>query len=107
MLAFQSRGHVDAVAHHIAVARLDDVAEVNADAEDDAPVLRHAGVSLDHRILHSGGAAHRVDDAAELDDAAIAGAFDDTTVMHGAGRIDQVARNRARIRSSSAPAGRL
>jgi hypothetical protein len=32
-------------------------------------------------VLHFEGAAHRVDDAAELDDAAIAGALDDAAVM--------------------------
>ena len=43
--AFESRGNIDAVAHQIAVGLLDDVAEMNADAEDDAalggrPALR-------------------------------------------------------------------
>ena len=31
-------------------------------------VLGHASVALDHGVLHFDGAAHRVDDAAELDD---------------------------------------
>ena len=67
--AFQPRGDVHPVAHQIAVALLDDVAEVNADAEDDAAILGHAGVALDHGVLNFDGAAHGVDDAAELDDA--------------------------------------
>ena len=75
--ALQSRGDIDAVAHQIAVALLDDVAEMNADAEDDAAILGHAGVALDHRVLNFDGAAHGVDDAAELDDRAVAGALDD------------------------------
>ena len=66
--ALQSRGDVDAVAHQVAVALLDDVAEVNADAKLDAPVRRHAGVALDHAVLHFDRAAHGVDHAAELDD---------------------------------------
>ena len=66
--ALQSRGDVDAVAHQVAVALLDDVAEMNADAKDDAAVLGHAGVAFDHRVLHFDCAAHRVDHAAELDD---------------------------------------
>src|SRR5208337_1513865 len=41
--AFEARGDVDAVAHQIAVALLDDVAEMNADAEFDALVRRDAG----------------------------------------------------------------
>ena len=66
--AFQPRGDIDAVAHQVAVALLDHVAEMDADAELDAPVGRHAGIALDHAVLHFDGAAHGVDDAAELDD---------------------------------------
>ena len=66
--ALEPRGDVDAVAHQIAVALLDHVAQMNADAELDAPVLRHAGVALDHAVLHFDRAAHGVDHAAELDD---------------------------------------
>ena len=67
--AFEPRGDIDAVAHQIAVALLDHVAEMNADAELDAPIRRHAGVALDHAALHFDRAAHGVDHAAELDDA--------------------------------------
>ena len=87
----EPRGDVDAVAHQIAVALLDDVAEMNADAKLDAALGRHAGVALDHAVLDFDGAAHRVDHAAELDDGAVAGALDDAAVMHGDGRIDQIA----------------
>ena len=97
-IAFQPRGDIDAVAHQIAVALLDDVAEMNADAELDAAVVRHAGVALDHRVLHFDGAAHGVDDAAELDERAVAGALDDAPVMHGDGRIDQIAAQRPQPR---------
>ena len=89
--AFQPRGDIDAVAHQIAVALLDDVAEVNADAELDAPLGRQAGVALDHAVLHLDRAAHGVDDAAELDDRAVAGALDDAAVMDGDGGIDEIA----------------
>ena len=68
-MPFQPRGDIDAVAHQVAVALLDDVAEMNADAKLDAPVGRHAGVALDHRVLHFDRAAHRVDDAAKFDQA--------------------------------------
>ena len=66
--AFQARGDIDAVAHQVAVALLDDVAEMNADAKLDAAIRRHAGVALDHAVLHFDRAAHRVDHAAELDE---------------------------------------
>ena len=108
--AFQSRGDVDPVAHQIAVGLLDDVAEMNADAELDAALGRHAGVALDHAVLHFDGAAHGVDHAAELDEAAVAGALDDAPVMCGDGRVDQIAAQPPQprqVRSSSAPASRL
>jgi hypothetical protein len=43
---------------------------------------------------HRPWADHRVDDAAELDNCAVAGALDDAAVMHADGRIDQVASER-------------
>jgi hypothetical protein len=87
----EARGYIDAVAHEVAVGLLDHVAEVNADAEFDAPLRRHAGVALDEAILHLDRAAHRVDHAAELDKNAVAGAFDDAPAMGGDGGIDQIA----------------
>ena len=74
--AFEPRSDIDAVAHQIAVALLDDVAEVDADAELDASVIGNAGVALDHAALQFDRAADCVDDAAELDDRAVAGALD-------------------------------
>ena len=108
--AFQPRGDIDAVAHQIAVGLLDDVAEMDADAELDAALGRQAGVALDEAVLHLDRAAHGVDHAAELDEAAVAGALDDAPVMRGDGGIDQIAAqppSRDSVRSSSAPASRL
>ena len=48
----------------IAVGLFDHIAEMNADAEFDAALLRQAGVALDHAVLHLDGATHRVDHAA-------------------------------------------
>jgi len=92
--AFQSRGDIHTIAHQVAVALLDDVAEVDADAKLDALVGRDLGVALDHRPLDFNGAVHCVDDAAELDDAAVACSLDNAAMMHGYGRIDQVAAQR-------------
>jgi hypothetical protein len=89
--ALQTRGDVDAVAHQIAVGLLDHVAEMNANLEFDAALGRQAGVAFDEAVLHLDRAAHRVDHAAELDKAAVAGALDDAPVMRGDGRIDQIA----------------
>ena len=107
---FQSRGDVDAVAHEVAVGLLDDVAKVNADPEFYAALGRQAGVALDEAILHLDGAAHGVDHAAELDEAAVAGALDDAAMVRGNGGIDQIAaqspkaRERAILVGASKPA---
>ena len=98
--ALQARGDIDAVAHQVAVALLDHVAEMDADPKFDALVRRDPSVALDHRPLDFNGAVHCVDDAAELDDAAVAGALDDAAVMHGDGRIDQVASERPQPRQN-------
>jgi hypothetical protein len=45
-------------------------------------------------VLYFDCAAHRVNDATELDDAAIAGAFDDPSAMHRDCGIDQIAAQR-------------
>ena len=87
----QPRGDIDPVTHKIAVALLDDVADMDSDAKLDPPFGRHAGIALDEAVLHLDRAAHRVDHAAELDDAAVAGALDDAAAMGGDGGIDQVA----------------
>ena len=67
-------------------------------AELDAALGRKTGVALDHAVLHLDGAANGIDDAAKLDDAAVAGALDDAAVMHGDGRVDQIAAERAQPR---------
>ena len=44
---------------------------------------------------------HRVHDAAELDDAAVAGALDDAAMVHGDCGIDQIAAERPEPRQNS------
>jgi hypothetical protein len=108
--AFQSRGDIDAVAHQIAVALLDHIANMNADAELDAALGRKAGVALDHAVLHLDGAAHGVDHAAELNEAPSPVRLTTRPVVHGdVGSIRSLrsARSRASVRSSSEPASRL
>src|SRR5208337_1476845 len=89
--ALEPRGDVDAIAHEIAVALLDHIAKMNAYAELDAAFRRHAGVAIDHAVLHFDRATHGVDHATELDEAAVAGALDDAAVMRGDSGIKQVA----------------
>ena len=74
---------------------------MNADAELDAALRRHAGVALDHRGLHFDRAAHGVDHAAELDEQSVARALDDASVVHGDGRVDQVAAQRPEPRQDA------
>jgi hypothetical protein len=71
---------------------------VNTDAEFDAAVGRHAGVALDHAVLHLDGAAHGVDHTAEFDQCAVAGTLDYAPIMYGDGRIDQIAAERPQPR---------
>ncbi len=103
--ALEPRRDIDAVAHQIAVGLFDHVAEMNADAEFDAALLRQAGVALDEAVLHFNCAAHRVDHAAELDEATVAGALDDAPMVHGDGRIDEVAAQRPEPRQRAVLVG--
>jgi hypothetical protein len=64
---------------------------VNPHAELDSSVEWHACVALDKTGLHLDRAPHRVDDAAELDDAAVSGALDDAASMRGDGGVDEIA----------------
>ena len=98
---FQSRSDIHAVAHEIAVALLDDVAQMNADAKFYALLGRDTRVALDHGMLHFECAAHRVDDAAELDDAAVASALNDAAMVYGDRGINQIAAQCAQSRQSS------
>ena len=94
----EPRGDIDAVAHEIAVALLNNVAEVNADAKVNALFGRQTHVALDHAGLHLDRAAHRIDHAAELDDRAVAGALDDAAVVKRDGWVDEVAAKRPQAR---------
>ena len=96
--AFKARGDIDAIAHQVAVALLDHIAEMDADPELDAPLGRKTSVALDHAVLHLDGAANGIDHASELDDDAVAGALHDAAVMYGDGGIDQIAPERPQPR---------
>lgn len=67
----QPRSDVDAVAENIVVVD-NDVADVDADAEPDPLLGRHAGIALGHAALNVDGAAHRIDDTRELEQQSIA-----------------------------------
>ena len=98
--ALKPRSDIDAVAHEVAIGFLDHVAEMDADPKFDAFVGRDPYVALDHGMLHFECAADRVDHAAELDDAAVAGALDDAAMMHGDCGINQIAAQRPEPRQN-------
>ena len=89
--AFQPGGDIDSVAHQVAVALFDNVADMDADAELDATLRRQPALRSTMPRLHLDRAAHRVDSAAEFDQRSVAGALDDATVMHGDCRVDEIA----------------
>ena len=53
-----------------------------------------AGVALGHLALHLDRAAHRVDDAGELDEQPVAGGLDDAAAVLGDLGVDELAANR-------------
>jgi hypothetical protein len=67
---------------------------MDAYAELDAPLGEQSGIALDHRRLHLDGAAHRIDNAFELGEHAVSRPLDDTSAVHGDGRIDEIAAER-------------
>jgi hypothetical protein len=89
--ALESGSDIDAVAHQIAVALLDNVPQVDADAKFDTLFRRQASVALDHSGLNFDRAPHRIDHAAELDDCAVAGALHNATVVHRDDGVDEIA----------------
>ena len=57
---------------------------------------RHADVAFDHRVLDLDCAAHGLDDAAEFDQHAVAGALEHATVVGRDRRIDEFGAQRAK-----------
>ena len=84
--------------HQVAIALLDHIAQMYADAELNAALGRKAGVALDHAVLHLDGAAYGIDHAAELNETSVTGALHYAPVMYGDGRIDQIAAERPQPR---------
>ena len=99
--AFQPRGDIDAVAHQVAVALLDHVAEMDADAELDAavrPARRRCA-----RPWRSGPRSRSARRRRRCGTrrGAVARALDDAPVMHGDRRIDEIAAQRPQPRQGA------
>ncbi len=87
--ALQSGRDIHPVAVDIVV--LDDhVAEIDADTKPNPPALGNIRVALRHSVLKRDGASHRVDDAGEFRDQAIARGLDDAALMLGDAGVDQL-----------------
>jgi hypothetical protein len=78
---FQTRRDVDAVAEDVLV--LDHVAKVDPNAELYPLIDRGYCIALAHLPLHLDRAAHRVDDAGELDQYSVAGGLDYPAMVFG------------------------
>ena len=85
---FEPCRDIDPVAEDIASVS-DYIAEIDPHTEFDAAIQRHISVSLGHRALHFDGAAHRVDNAGELDEQPVAGSLDDAATVLGDFGVDQ------------------
>ena len=79
---FQPRRDIHPVAVNVAVLD-DDVAEIDADPEDDPLVFGRPRVALIHAPLHCDGAGDSFDDARELDQDAVACRLDDAALVLG------------------------
>ena len=88
--SLQPSRDIYAVAHEVAVGFLDDVADMDSDPELDLPVLGDSRIALNEAALNFEGAAHRIDRAAELDNAPVAGPFDHAAPVCGDGRVEQL-----------------
>jgi hypothetical protein len=86
----KTRRDIDAIAEDVAFI-MDDVAEIDADAEADALGLRPAYVAVRHSLLDDDGAAHGVDDRGELDQHAVPGCLEDAAAVLGDQWIDELA----------------
>ncbi len=86
---FQARRDIHPVAEDVLFLN-DHVAEIDADAEPDAPFVGLLRIAVDHTALDPGGAAYRVDDAREFRQQAVAGVLDDVAPVLLDLRIDQL-----------------
>jgi hypothetical protein len=102
---FEAGCDIDPVAKDVAILD-NDIAHIDADAEFDAVVGLNAGVAPGHLALHVDRTAKRIDDAAKLDEQPVAGGFDQTALVLGDFRIEEIAPQRFEAPPSSAPISR-
>ena len=103
-IAFQPRRDVDAVAQNV-VALDQHIAEVDADAIDDALGLRNVGVALGHQLLDRDRAFDGGDDGGKLQQQPVAHRLDDAPAKTRHDRPRRVAMlaNASAVPASSSP----
>src|SRR6516162_9164188 len=77
---FEPRSNVHAIPEYVTILD-DNVADMNADAEFDALVLRYSCITLHHAALDLNRTACSVHGTCKLNQYAIAGPLDDTAAM--------------------------
>ena len=77
---FEACGDIDTVAVDVAFVDYD-VADIDADAEFDAPIGRRVDITFGHVVLDVDRAAHGIDNAGEFNQHTVAGCFDDAAAM--------------------------
>ena len=97
---FEARGNIDAIAEYV-VAVDDDIADIDADTEDDLLVVRDVRVAPQQLALDLNGKRDRIDDACEFDQHAVAGGLDDAFPVFRNSGIDQLPTVRFQGRKSA------
>ena len=87
--SFQASGNIHAIAENVITVN-DDVTDIDANSEYDAPVLGYIRIAADHGALDDHSVPDRVDDAGKFDQRAIACRFDDAAMMEGNCRVDHL-----------------
>ena len=75
---------------NVAVLFSDYVAEVDADAEPDAPLVADHRLTIDHAALHFGGATDRIDHARKFREEPVASVLDNAALVLLDLRLDQL-----------------
>src|SRR5476651_497214 len=88
-LRLQPSSYVDAVSVNVVTVD-DDVAEINADPEDNAFALRDIGIADGHGHLDLDGAPGGIDSAGKFQQQPVAHSLDDAPAMRGDCRVEQV-----------------
>lgn len=102
--SLEPRRNIDAITKHIAVLG-NDVAEINADPQREAPLGRKALVFCQDGLADRNGAARRLNDALKFNERQVAGLLEQVTVVLAVSgwMVSVKTTRRSAIRSTSSP----